>query len=621
MHNPVLILGAGLRLTLTIARSLHRKGIPVITAPIVPGEPAIRSRAIRQHVPLANFRVSPDKFILELTDLMRKEGIDMIMPSGDGAMAAISHHYEPLSRIARIGAPPPAILERVLDKTLTLAAAQKCGVPFPASRTIEDPSRIGEVLKDFHFPLIAKPALRKRESKYKVKYFTDREKVFRDVSGNETAWNGTLLQEYVPGVGKGIGVLMHEGAPMAMFQHRRIKEFPYTGGVSVTAEAEKIDPVLADLAVALLREIKWQGIAMVEYRYNPIDNRFALMEINGRYWGSLFLAAQAGINFPYYEWQLAHGEQPDIPKTYVAGTRARWLAGDILRLHGILDGSHRNEIDPVSNAREVVRFVSDFGFHTHDAVFSFSDPMPAIQELGEVAGILAKTDLKRLIARILPQSLLTQLRLYRNLEARLRPIFVKQQLRRFVGVQPILFRRNAEEINSVLFVCLGNIIRSVTAAMFMQQILADSDNRSLKIVSAGLWEGLTRIEPRPSPDIVIEIAAEWGISLKEHRSQPVTRKLIDASDTIFVMDHQNESMLLSRYPDARRKVFLLEACIEKVPLGKLEIADPYGGTSDEIRACLSSIKDRVDGLARILTAPGNARIRPQTPDQFLNTDI
>lgn len=616
MNNPVLVLGAGLRTTVTIARSLHRQNIPVIVTPITSAEPAIQSRAIQRHVRLPDFRAKPDDFIRELTGLIQAESIDMIMPTGDGAMAALAQHYEALAHLVHIGSPSPAIMERVLDKSLTLAAAQKCGIPIAASRLIENPSEIGALAEGLRFPLIAKPMVRNGQNSYRIKYFVTAKDLFNSIAQGGEWLRGALLQEYIPGIGKGIGVLMHKGTPMAIFQHRRIKEFPYTGGVSVTAEAEKVDPVLGDLAVALLREIEWQGIAMVEFRYNPDDNRFVLMEINGRYWGSLFLAARAGVDFPYYEWQLAHGEQPNVPKTYSAGMRARWIPGDILRLHGILDNSHRSEIDPVSSGKEIVRFITDFGFRTRDAVFSFNDPMPGIQELRETVTVLAKADLKRLIAGMLPKSLLKQVRIYRHLESRLRPIFVNQQLRRFAGIQPVLFRRDEHEVRSVLFVCLGNIIRSTTAAAFMQQMLADTDKKSLEIFSAGLWEGLTRVDPRPSPATVMEVAAEWGISLKEHRSRPVTRKLIDACDTIFVMDYQNESMLLSQYPDARHKVFLLGGCIEKVPLEKLEITDPYGGTTDEIRDCLSIINDRVRGLVELLTTCGKARMEPPPLNQF-----
>ena len=53
-----------------------------------------------------------------------------------------------------------------------------------------------------------------------------------------------LLQEYCAGAGVGVEMLMHEGNCLGVFQHRRLKELPYTGGVSVTAIAEQPDPGL-----------------------------------------------------------------------------------------------------------------------------------------------------------------------------------------------------------------------------------------------------------------------------------------------------------------------------------------------------------------------------------------
>ncbi len=600
MKNPILILGAGLRTVVVIARSLHKRNIPVIVALMTPGEPAIKSSAIYKHVVLPDSREKADHFITELVRIIQSEGIDMIIPAGDGAMAAVALHYEELTKHVHLGSPPPLVIERVLDKRLTLEAAQKCGIPIAASRTVEDISKINDMIEGLRFPLIAKPAIRKGVNSYRIKYFITKEDLLEHIKKDSGELMGALLQEYIPGIGKGIGVLIHKGSPLAMFQHRRLKEYPHTGGVSVMAEAEAIDPVLREHALALLREIEWEGIAMVEYRYNPINHTYALMEVNGRYWGSLFLPAKAGIDFPYYEWQLAHGEQPDVPKNYAIGMRARWLAGDILRLHSILDGSHHSEITPVSRYKEIARFIVDSGFRTRDAVFSLNDPMPAIQELCETTGTLIKTDIKRLITKTCPPSLLKQIRIYRRLDSDLQPIFIKQQLRRLLGKQSILFHQDGNQINSILFVCLGNIIRSPTAALILKQKLALTDKSNLKIESAGLWEELARIDPRPSPEIVVKVATELGISLTEHRSQPITRELIESSDVIFVMDYQNETMLLSRYPEARRKVYLLNACIEKLPLAQWEIADPYSKTTDEIRSCLSIINSRVNELVKIL---------------------
>ncbi|HNP52277.1 MAG TPA: ATP-grasp domain-containing protein [Nitrosomonas nitrosa] len=602
MKNPVLILGAGLRLTLVIARSLHRRGVPVFVAPTMIGEPPIQSKAIQQHIILPDFKSAPDDFINQMIALIKREGIDMIIPTGDGAIASIAQHYDLLNQLVHIGSPPPHITDRVLDKRITLAAAQKCGVPVAASVTIDHVSGINDAIKHLRYPLIAKPAIRKGANTYRIKYFLTQEELFTSVKNDADWLQGGLLQEYIPGTGKGIGVLMHKGSSLAMFQHRRLKEYPYTGGVSVMAESETVDPILGNFAIRLLQEIEWEGIAMVEYRYNPNDNSFALMEINGRYWGSLFLAERSGMDFPYYEWQLAHGEKPSIPENYAVGRRARWLAGDILRLHSILDGTHRSEIVSVSPYKELWRFFMDFNFRTRDAVFSLHDPMPAIQEFKETTGALFKKDAKRIISGILPKSLSAQIRIYRNLPSHSRSVFAIQQARRFLGRQPILFRGNKNGISNILFVCLGNIIRSPTAAIALKKALYLAGESEFIIESAGMWEGLNRVDPRPSPEIVVKVATELGIGLAEHRSRPITQELVETADVIFVMDYENEAMLLKRYPEARQKTFLLGACIEKVPVMQWLIADPYGKTADEIRESLVTINNRVQSLTKLLVA-------------------
>ena len=88
-----------------------------------------------------------------------------------------------------------------------------------------------------------------------------------------------------PGDGIGVELLMDHGRPLAAFQHRRIQEVPPTGGASALRESVELDPDLYDHAVALLRELGWTGLAMVEFRRGA-DGVGNLMEINGRVWGS-----------------------------------------------------------------------------------------------------------------------------------------------------------------------------------------------------------------------------------------------------------------------------------------------------------------------------------------------
>src|SRR5262249_1903561 len=95
-----------------------------------------------------------------------------------------------------------------------------------------------------------------------------------------------LVQEHCPGHCVRVEICMHEGKPIAAFQHERIRELPPTGGVSVMRRSKALTDALFKDSVRLLVGMDWRGVAMVEYRYDPKTKRYWLMEVNGRFWGS-----------------------------------------------------------------------------------------------------------------------------------------------------------------------------------------------------------------------------------------------------------------------------------------------------------------------------------------------
>jgi predicted ATP-grasp superfamily ATP-dependent carboligase len=135
------------------------------------------------------------------------------------------------------------------------------------------------------------------------------------------------VQEYIPGTGAGVFTLCGSAGPVAWFAHRRIREKPPQGGVSVVSESAPVDPVLQALATKLLDSVNWFGPAMIEFRIDP-EGRPWLMEVNGRFWGSLQLAIDSGVDFPWLFYRLCHGEDVQGPASYEVGRRLRWLLGD-----------------------------------------------------------------------------------------------------------------------------------------------------------------------------------------------------------------------------------------------------------------------------------------------------
>lgn len=376
--NPVLILDGPDRIVLAIARSLHRHGIPVDAAHFTStSSPGLCSRAIRSVLEVADATGSRGRLFAELSNLAAARGYDMVIPASDAALAALRSCYGPLSRRMHVATPPPGIVTRVLEKSFTLRAAAECGIPIPRSWDAAE-----RMPAPTDLPLVCKPADKAADALFRVRHVrtpAELEALLRLVEGCEDRY---LWQEYCPGEGVGIETLIWEGQPVALFQHRRITENPATGGVSVVAEAEPLDPALAKMAVRLLRRLEWSGPAMVEFRCDRASGRVALMEVNGRYWGSLALPCLAGIDFPYYHWLLAHGRRPGaVPTGYTAGLQVRWTTGEFLRLKGLADDWAAGRIGLGMLGRETSRFCSRMLNGAHDAMSVPGDRRPGFAEL------------------------------------------------------------------------------------------------------------------------------------------------------------------------------------------------------------------------------------------------
>jgi predicted ATP-grasp superfamily ATP-dependent carboligase len=156
-RRPTLILGASPRVSVPMARSLQRYGIPVDIASFQPEDRDIHSRAICGFHRLPSRQPDPAVFTRALLDLVRERQFDTILPAGDPALAALRDLYNELSPTVHVGCPPPAVVERVLNKSLTLEAAQKVGlrVPFTCTITADQLDSVAPLLR---FPVVAKPA-------------------------------------------------------------------------------------------------------------------------------------------------------------------------------------------------------------------------------------------------------------------------------------------------------------------------------------------------------------------------------------------------------------------------------------------------------------------------------
>ncbi len=591
-YRPVLILGASPRISVSIARSLHRHGIPVDIASFQPEEPNIRSRAVRQFHRLPTRRQNPEAFTAALLALVRDQEFDLILPAGDQALAALADLYDQLGPL-RMGCPSPRSVERVLNKSLTLETAQRCGIRVPFTCTVATIAELDAIAPQLRFPVVVKPE-KKGAAAFRVFYFNTLPDLRSALQSQN--WSSVLLQEYCPGVGVGVEVLIHEGECVARFQHRRLREAPATGGVAVFAISEDPDPELMRSSLALLRALEWEGVAMVEFRVERGTGISTLMEVNGRFWGSVSLPIKAGVDFPLYYWQLFHGEQPLVPDRYKVGMRWRWGPGCLDRIQSILFRNTGAVGSRPSRWQELLRAPADFSPFTREALWSWSDPFPFIAEMDAAVRVLLTGLVKAMSRRLLPRRVKSYA-IYSRLAPEARPFYVKLRIRDMLGLGSADGRSASGKVpqnaTSFLFVCFGNLMRSPIAEAMLRHVLAERGIKDIAVRSAGLHA----VAGREAHPWALAVSRELGLPLNLHRAQLLTPDLVSSSDAIFAMDFENLAELQTLYPNAKHKIFLLSSYADGKHRHR-EIPDPYFGDIETTRRCYSVLSQCIDNLAR-----------------------
>jgi len=232
-------------------------------------------------------------------------GIDVILPIGYESTIALSRHITMLPSDVRVPVPDWASMKIACNKASSVALARELGIPVP--RCYSNPKEVDR------YPVVVKNAV----GSGSVRYANSPSEL------THMANESNLVQEYIPGEGYGFFALFCRGSPRAIFMHRRLREYPVTGGAA-TAAISVYDSRLRELGLQLLTALRWHGVAMVEFKKDARDGRFKLMEINPKFWGSLDLSIACGVDFPYLAVQMAATGDVEPVLEYEVGRRFHW---------------------------------------------------------------------------------------------------------------------------------------------------------------------------------------------------------------------------------------------------------------------------------------------------------
>ncbi len=575
-NMTVLVLDGHSRAALETLQSLGRAGVQVDIA--AEGTDCL---AFHSRYAVSKLRQPTQDHISDFRDWLREQdrqrSYELIVPATEASLLGLCALAEddPLRRKAVL--PANQALDIALDKEKTRLLAGELGVPVPQSKLI---SSVAEIGSSGQFPLVLKPARSKvmigGELRTLAVAVVKSEAHRQEQLRRWLTYTPVLQQQYVPGWGVGAEFLYDRGKKIWHFVHERVHEYPLSGGASSYRRSIKPPAALLRDAEKLLAALNWHGVAMVEFKMDA-RGQYWLMEINPRFWGSLAVSIDAGVNFPLGLLQVARCQQPEKQPDYKL-VYTRDLRTDVEWFKANLQADPQDPLlltrSRVGSMFELLRPLTGRESWDH---FDWRD-------LGVTRRILAQSfsDQLRPIARRI-KGWRTQRRWQRHHRA------ILQRL------------ANSGPPKKIVFLCYGNICRSPLAAKLAEQKLS-----GIAIESAGFHEAVNR----SSPEKMLRIAGAFGVDLSQHRSARVTRQKLLAADLVVAMDLENMKRLKAECPEALPRTTFLGLFAHPA---SVSIADPYLADEATTGQICDKVRSGIEGLAGCLAHANTVSLGSAVP--------
>ena len=379
MQPPAAVFQVSYACGLDIVRDLGRHGVPVLALDPDPAAIGLRSR-------YASGRVCPDPLADEEAFLASLETLGaqlpqraVVFPSHDEFIWPLSRHAGRLEPWFIVPFSRWDVMAKVHDKRAQLEAARRAGVDTPKTVFVSSGAELEAATREVRFPAVLKPAeslafkLRFHRHILDVETPAELQRIYDKVDD----LGALMLQERIPGgedelwtVGS---YLDAESRPLAVFTGHKLRQYPHAGG-SCLAGVSRWDEKLADAGLRLLRELRFHGVSQVEFKRDPRDGRFCLMEVNARHWKWHGLAARCGVNLSYAAYRDAIGD-PYIARRQQDGVK--WIVFNKDVPLALLEVAKRQRSAP--------EYVRSLRGTRMDGLHALDDPLPGLLNAGTAA--------------------------------------------------------------------------------------------------------------------------------------------------------------------------------------------------------------------------------------------
>jgi len=565
-NHRVLVLDSELPSSYTILRSLSQHGIECDIASSAEIPISKYSKYAKHNYCYPNPLTQSQAFIEWICNLLNEVKYDLVIPVTERSLIPLSSSdkLDPWRNLLAIANKPD--LELVLNKDKTLSLARNCDVPTPFSFHISTPEELNEITPKLEYPIVIKPInsipTANNRQQLSVTYAHNKDEVIK-LGTSLLSHCPILIQQYAKGIGTGIEILANHGDIVYAFQHERVHELPLTGGGSCLRKSIKVNQTLLEASQRLISALNWHGVAMVEFKWQPELGRYWLMEINGRFWGSLPLAYAAGADFPFMLYNMLVNKKLPDSRYYQENIYCRKLTADISWYEQIMRRGGDKRLVKYPSKKQLL---SDLILILHPTrhffdIQNWRDPLPGLIDFSRMLKEYYRRGFELLYLKFLStlhKSKWMQIRLSKYLKS----------------------------AQSILFLCYGNINRSALAQVLAEQYYSDTD---IHFDSAGFH----LIEGRPADPRMVSIAESYNINLSNCSSKTINKSILKQADVIFVMELQQYIRIKKTYPEHIKKTFLLGSLNENKDI---DIPDPYNKPLDHYKNCYLAITSAIENL-------------------------
>lgn len=362
---------------LGILRSLGRRGVPVC---VVDDERSISrySKYCTHFVKVGNLR--EERAIVDsLIAVADRLGLSgwVLYPTREELVAAISRNRDQLSRSFRVPTPAWTSVQWAWDKRNTYRLAQELGIPTPRCFYPESADDLDK-LNDIDPPFAVKPAIKEHF------FYATRDKAWRAdthaalrtlfLNASRVVDPGeVMVQELIPGGGSqqfAFCAFFKDGEAVGKMVARRRRQHPLEFGRASTYVETADIPILEDYSRRFLKSANYYGLVEIEYKLDPRDNQFKLLDVNARSWGYHSLGQAAGVDFSY----MLYADQLGLPVPFCQAKPGIGWVRMATDLPAAAVAILNRDTDVVSYFRTLLNC-------NVEAVFAFDDPLPALLEI------------------------------------------------------------------------------------------------------------------------------------------------------------------------------------------------------------------------------------------------